>query len=391
MFAPKHTIGSVARKLADGLENGMLALPGAEPMSPIPGGPAKSAEDRPQLFLSYAREDRPAARRLYQALCEHTFNVWFDEVSLVAGQNWMAAICNAIRQSNFFLALLSDASVSKHGFVQKEIREALRVIEGVPEGRTSIIPVRLNECQPSYTWLRQLHWIDLFEDWDRGIHEILRATSLEPPRKQERVAGAAFERPLSSFGEELLERAVQPVRVTQILHEAIASFGHYTEVRNIDLALRDESKGAVVTADPDALRLVVCNLLDNAIKYSWRSETTKTWVSVASKVQAETVVIRVENVGTPLARDEIETGRIFQRGYRSRFAHGTVGAGIGLYLAKTLLTRWSGDIVVDSKPMRGRLGPVHYDEPFFTTFEIRLHMGTYTDEPDEESEKAGTT
>lgn len=132
----------------------------------------------PQVFLSYAREDAEHARRLFLALREAGLNPWFDKESLLPGQNWRSAVRDAIRESRFFIALLSSNSVSKKGYVQKELKDALAVLEEYPASSVFIIPVRLDDCEPSYAGIRELHWVDLFEGWDKGLASIIRTTDL---------------------------------------------------------------------------------------------------------------------------------------------------------------------------------------------------------------------
>ena len=69
-----------------------------------------------QIFISYAREDVEAARKLYRDLKNAELNPWLDEEVLLPGQNWKSAIKKAIKESRFFIALLSSNSVKKGGF-----------------------------------------------------------------------------------------------------------------------------------------------------------------------------------------------------------------------------------------------------------------------------------
>jgi hypothetical protein len=73
------------------------------------------------VFISYAREDAAAAFRLSEALKEAGVETWFDQERIVGGQNWPMETRRAIRQCDFFVALLSSRSLSKRGFVQREI------------------------------------------------------------------------------------------------------------------------------------------------------------------------------------------------------------------------------------------------------------------------------
>ncbi|HVR98242.1 MAG TPA: toll/interleukin-1 receptor domain-containing protein [Thermoanaerobaculia bacterium] len=122
-----------------------------------------------QILLSYAREDFEDAVRVYRALVEVNLNVWFDRTSLLPGQRWRDEISAAIRQSRYFLALLSSHSVEKTGFVQAETRKALDVLLEFPPRSVYIIPVRLDDCVPLHEALQDLHWVNLYEDWGWGM------------------------------------------------------------------------------------------------------------------------------------------------------------------------------------------------------------------------------
>jgi len=127
-----------------------------------------------QLFLSYAREDTASAVRLFDDLSRAGVDVWLDKEYLLAGQNWKAAIREAIRGSRFFLALLSNNSVSKKGYVQNELKHALEILDEYPETTIFIIAIRIDNCNPTSEKLKELHWIDMFDDWDEGLVRILR-------------------------------------------------------------------------------------------------------------------------------------------------------------------------------------------------------------------------
>lgn len=128
-----------------------------------------------KVFLSYAREDAAEARHLFDDLRGAGFDVWFDEKSLIAGQNWETAIKGAIKDSRFFVALLSEHSVSKKGFVQKELKEAINQLDEYSEGEIFLIPVRITDCNPRDERLRQLHRVDMFPDWKDGLSRIIEA------------------------------------------------------------------------------------------------------------------------------------------------------------------------------------------------------------------------
>ncbi|MGC1376983.1 MAG: TIR domain-containing protein [Anaerolineales bacterium] len=124
----------------------------------MPAEPAKPL----RIFLSYARADAAAVRKLHRYLCEKGFDVWFDKENLVPGQDWQLEIEKGLSRSDVILVCLSQAAVSQEGFVQKEFKFALDRALEMPEGRIFLIPVRLQACEAP-TRLSRYQWVDLFE------------------------------------------------------------------------------------------------------------------------------------------------------------------------------------------------------------------------------------
>lgn len=99
------------------------------------------------VFLCHASQDKPIVREMYQRLlAESWIDPWLDEEKLLPGQDWDLEIEKAVEVSDAIIVFLSDNSVTKEGYIQRELRMALRVAEEKPEGAIFIIPVRLNEC-----------------------------------------------------------------------------------------------------------------------------------------------------------------------------------------------------------------------------------------------------
>jgi TIR domain len=63
------------------------------------------------VFISYARKYFEASYELFKDLKNEGVNVWFDKESLLPGQNWENEIRKTIRNSKYFIAVLSFASV----------------------------------------------------------------------------------------------------------------------------------------------------------------------------------------------------------------------------------------------------------------------------------------
>jgi TIR domain/Trypsin-like peptidase domain len=99
------------------------------------------------VFLCHSSGDKERVRQLYHQLTADGVRCWFDEEDLLPGQDWESEIGKAIRRSRFVLACISNSSISKSGFVQKELRLALDVAGEQPDDSTFLIPVRLEQCE----------------------------------------------------------------------------------------------------------------------------------------------------------------------------------------------------------------------------------------------------
>jgi hypothetical protein len=123
---------------------------------------SESASRPLRVFLCHSSNDKPTVRELYQRLnAESWIDVWLDEEKLLPGQDWNYEIERALNNSDAVIVTLSTSSVSKEGYVQKELRFALDIALEKPEGIIFILPVRLDNCE----WprrLRSIQGIDYF-------------------------------------------------------------------------------------------------------------------------------------------------------------------------------------------------------------------------------------
>lgn len=98
-----------------------------------------------------------------------------------------------------------------------------------------------------------------------------------------------------------------------------------------------------VYADPERLREVVFNLIDNAIKY-----TSSGIVTVGVSLNEKSVVIRVSDTGMGIAAEDIP--HLFQKFYRTDNSATRLigGTGLGLYISKQIVDMLHGKIWVES-------------------------------------------
>lgn len=115
-----------------------------------------------KVFLCHASQDKSTARELYGLLgAESWLDPWLDERNLLPGQDWNMEIEKAVESADVIIVFLSRTSVSKNGYIQKELRQVLDVALEKPEGGIFIIPVRLDDCEIPRR-LRNWQYVDYF-------------------------------------------------------------------------------------------------------------------------------------------------------------------------------------------------------------------------------------
>ena len=125
-----------------------------------------------RVFLCHSSGDKASVRDLHRRLKTAGFEPWLDELELLPGQNWREEISAAIRTSHAIVVCLSRQSVTKEGYLQKEIREALSRAEETPQRAIFIIPARLEDVEVP-AQLSQWQWADLFNN--AGYSRIIAA------------------------------------------------------------------------------------------------------------------------------------------------------------------------------------------------------------------------
>ena len=142
---------------------------------------------------------------------------------------------------------------------------------------------------------------------------------------------------------ELTERTCH---IKSILQNAIGRFLTRAEKENKALTL-DCDDGIVLNCDEGWFLEAVSNVIKNALDH------TEAGDKVEIRCDETPVVIRItiKDSGKGIHPGDIHS--VFKRFYRSRFSKDTQGAGIGLALAKTIMEKHGGSIMVESEWGKG--------------------------------------
>ena len=131
-----------------------------------------------------------------------------------------------------------------------------------------------------------------------------------------------------------------PGPVDPMLENAVMQFTPQAADKELTLTLTPSGTAAVF--DPKWTAEAVCNLLDNAVKYT--PPGGRVTVAVAPYEMFCRIIVSDTGPGIP----EEEQAKIFQRFYRASNVHDQEGVGVGLYLAREIVRGQGGYLKVDS-------------------------------------------
>lgn len=134
-------------------------------------------------------------------------------------------------------------------------------------------------------------------------------------------------------------------QLAPMLESAVAQFAPKAATKGVSLTLVPSEITAVF--DPKWTEEAVCNLLDNAVKY------TPSGGSIHIQAVTYDFFCRIDVIDTGPGIPEEEQAKVFQRFYRSPAAHEVEGVGIGLYLTRQIAEGQGGYVKVFSQPGKG--------------------------------------
>ncbi len=264
----------------------------------------------------------------------HAAYSWLGE-QISKGQRWndLRVRCLRVHQpgaDGLHLALIEDASAERElerqrddwrSMIAHDLRQplsnifaALKLIEETraPHGaQDKLVPLALRSCA------RMMELLDLY---------------LEVARLDSGASAVRLER----------------VSVAQVVERAVAERALAAAARRIATEL-DVPPDLAVSAEPELLRRVVENLVDNAVKYNVDGGK----VRVSARAREGAAEIRVSDTGRGI--DPRDLPFIFDRFYQAeaRRAGRLEGAGLGLTFCREALKRMGGEISAESDAGRG--------------------------------------
>jgi hypothetical protein len=101
---------------------------------------------RSTIFISYASENRSAARLLKDSLTSSGLDVWYDESELGGGDAWDQKIRRQIRECTYFMPVVSaQTEARREGYFRREWRLAVERSHDMADDAMFLVPVVIDD------------------------------------------------------------------------------------------------------------------------------------------------------------------------------------------------------------------------------------------------------
>ncbi len=132
---------------------------------------------------------------------------------------------------------------------------------------------------------------------------------------------------------------------SSLISAALKQMKSLTDGREIEVSVVHDLP--LVWVDAELIQIVITHLIDNALKYSPQD----TPIEIGARTDDSSVLIYVKDRGAGIAEDE--QSRIFEKFYRGTNERHLKGTGMGLAIAREIVSAHGGEISVTSRPGEG--------------------------------------
>ncbi|MEM6628654.1 MAG: HAMP domain-containing sensor histidine kinase [Bacteroidota bacterium] len=141
----------------------------------------------------------------------------------------------------------------------------------------------------------------------------------------------------------------QPYDITDIIQQCVDLYTPLVEAKKGRLSVEYPALSPLLRIDPIHIRSALNNLIDNALKYSYRIPL----IHVSGEESAGNYLIKVQDNGKGIAPEDHPY--IFQKYYRASQGdlHTVKGFGLGLSYVKLIVEKHGGEVTISSNPGKG--------------------------------------
>lgn len=232
----------------------------------------------------------------------------------------------------------------------QKLREENKKLQELNAMRTDIISLNAHQLRTSLStikWIIKMILDGDFGNFSEDQKEIFRKTY----ESNEKAINLVNEMLLANKTDNLeVEYHFENVDLPKLVETMIFEFTAEAKRKEIEITFKNQGQAfPPVSADKDQIRIVLQNLLENAIRYNKQNGKIIIWL----EEKDGKLVTAVADTGIGI--DEESKQRIFERFYRAKNAINVsyIGTGLGLSNSKKIIEKHGGNIWFESKENEG--------------------------------------
>jgi len=212
----------------------------------------------------------------------------------------------------------------------------------VDREKSNFITVTSHQLRTPLTEIRWSLEALLLKKLDSESHQIVQKSSTGINR----LVGIVNDMMSAGAVAAVLEKSSFPI--TPLIETAIQELSALASQKQVQVSFSRPPDDITIQADRDKIKLIVKNIIDNAIRYS-----PKKSVEISVSTEGENVNIKIKDMGEGIPSEEYDT--IFKKFFRGKRALllEPDGSGVGLYTAQSVIKKHGGKISFVSSPGQG--------------------------------------
>jgi signal transduction histidine kinase len=237
-----------------------------------------------------------------------------------------------------------------------DLEEAVRKLRKISEAKTEFVSIASHQLRTPLTVIKGI--ASMMHEGDFGkIDELQKrylTKILDSTDRLIKLVNVLLDVTKIEAGREKLD--VKEIQLENIIKSLILELNNKAKTRGIRLEFKKCGPMPKIGADPERIRQVILNLLDNAINY-----TPKGKIEISLERKMNFLICHVSDTGTGISKEELPL--LFKKFVRAKKGSKYAGFGLGLYIAKKIVEAHGGKIWVESKG-KGKGSTFSFSLPF---------------------------
>lgn len=217
------------------------------------------------------------------------------------------------------------------------------------QNKADLISISAHELRTSLSAVKWLLKMLIDEDFGKLADEQRTLLERASQSNDRMIAIVNDVLTLNHTDESTISYTFEPVDLVQMVEEVVFDFTGEGFKHGIEIVFIKPSVSAKIMGDKPKLRVVLQNLLENAIKYSEKGDR----ISIFLAADEDKAVLTVKDSGIGIPKEEQE--KIFEKFFRATNAvkKESVGSGLGLYTTRRIVEKHNGSIEFESEEGKG--------------------------------------